>query len=101
MKKFLFALFLVCFFSAPLARAETAVNLNVSDLVPHTEISITPQTGTFAEGATFEVPIFINTKGRSVNAIDLNILFDKDRLSVVKPSGGKSIIGIWVQPPSY
>jgi hypothetical protein len=65
------------------------------------ELFFAPQSGTFQEGSTFEVPVFINTKGNSINAIELSIRFDPRKLAIVDPSGGKSVIGLWVQPPSY
>jgi hypothetical protein len=80
---------------------QRVINLNANDLLPHSEITVTPQSGTFQENSTFDVPIFLNTRGNSVNAIELHLKFDQNKLSVVKPSGGKSIIGIWVDPPSY
>ncbi len=83
-----------------IAQAQSG-NIKASDLVAHSEISVTPKSGIFTEGSTFEVPIYINTKGHSINAIALTIGFDAKKLSIVSPSGGKSIIGLWVQPPSY
>jgi hypothetical protein len=89
-------------FSVPMyAEAQRVVQYNVADLLPRAEINITPRSGTFQEGSTFEVPIFINTKTNNINAVELNIKFDPSRLSVIHPSGGKSIIGLWVEPPSY
>lgn len=90
------------FILVPQAYAQgRVVNYDASDLLPKSEIKITPPTGTFEEGSTFDVPIFINTLKSSVNAIDLRIKFNPDTLSVVRPSGGKSIIGLWVEPPTY
>lgn len=105
-KKFstqLLALFVIAYlFVAPLSYAVgEVVNLDAASLVARSEISITPAQATFTEGSTFEVPILINTKGRSVNTIELNLKFDPQKLSIVKPSTGKSIIGLWIQPPTY
>jgi hypothetical protein len=102
MKTFLSSLCLVLTLVAPsVAAAQKTVNLNASDLVAHTEIFFSPQSGTFLEGSTFDVPIFLDTKGASVNAVELRINFDPNVLSVVRPSGGTSIIGVWIEPPSY
>lgn len=65
------------------------------------QISVTPREGAFEEGSTFDVPIYLNTLKSSVNAVELRIKFSPDTLSVVRPSGGKSIIGLWVEPPAY
>ena len=92
----------VYLFVAPSAYAVgEVINLEASSLVARSEISITPAQATFTEGSIFEVPILINTKGRSINTIELNLKFDPQKLSIVKPSTGKSIIGLWIQPPTY
>ena len=92
----------VALIATPLAtRAQTTVNLNGADLIPKAEISIAPPSGTFTQGSTFEVPIYLNTKGNKISAIELHIGFDSDTLAVVKPSGGSSIIGLWIEAPSY
>ena len=83
------------------ASAATIVNYRASDLAPHVDVTISPPSGTFEQGSTFEVPVLLNTHGASVNAIELHIQFDPKILSVIHPSGGSSIIGIWVEPPSY
>ena len=77
------------------------MNYDASKLLAHVGISFSPKTGSFAEGSTFEVPILLNTKGKSINGIEVRINFDKDRLSIVNQTGGTSIIGVWVEPPSY
>ncbi|MGI9118281.1 MAG: cohesin domain-containing protein [Minisyncoccia bacterium] len=89
----------VCSFTVVFA--EQILNVDASSLVARSEISITPQQASFTEGSVFEVPILINTKGRSINTIELNLKFDPTKLSIVKPSTGKSIIGLWIQPPTY
>jgi hypothetical protein len=60
-----------------------------------------PASETVIAGSTFEVPVYLNTRGKSINAIQLNIKFPADKLSIVQPSGGKSFISIWTQAPSY
>lgn len=102
-KKFLFtlSLMLICTLNIPFAYADKVININASDLVPRAEISVTPAQATIVEDSIFEVPILLNTKGQSMNTIELNLKFDPTKLSIVKPSTGKSIIGIWVQPPKY
>jgi hypothetical protein len=77
------------------------INVDASKLLAHVEISLSPRSGSFEEGSTFQVPIFINTKNRSINGIEVRINFDKDKLLIVNPTGGVSIIGVWVEPPKY
>ena len=78
------------FFVAPTARAASLSSLTVG-----------PTTGVFTVGSTFNVSIFLNTAGESINAVDIHLLFPPDKLQVVSPSAGRSIIEIWTAQPSY
>lgn len=62
---------------------------------------IGPPTGTFTVGSTFTVSVYLNTGGQFVNAIEANLSFSPDKLQVVSPTTGKSIIQLWVDQPSY
>lgn len=64
-------------------------------------LSLNPSSGTFIVNNTFDVSIILNTNGRSVNAVDAIIKFPPDKLQVVSPSLGRSIIGIWATPPTF
>src|SRR5689334_8031 len=64
-------------------------------------LSLSPASGTFVVDSTFEVSVFLNTNGQSVNTIDLNLRFPQDKLQLVSSSTGKSIIGIWTSVPKY
>jgi len=64
-------------------------------------LSLNPPSGTFIVNNTFDVSIILNTNGRSVNAVDALITFPPDKLQVVSPSLGRSIIGIWATPPTF
>lgn len=64
-------------------------------------ISLNPSSGTFIVNNTFDVSIILNTNKRSVNAVDAIITFPPDKLQVVSPSLGKSIVGIWATPPTF
>lgn len=97
-----FLIFFVGLFLIPsFGSAESIINLNGPSLLPRAEIFTTPHTGDFLVDSTFEVPIYINTEGNSINTINIKLNFDSSRLSIIKPSGGKSIFGIWLEPPSY
>jgi hypothetical protein len=78
-----------------------SINIDASRLVTHAEVYFSPRSGSFVEGSTFEVPIILNTKGNSINGIEVRINFDKNKLSIIKPSSGTSIISVWVEPPKY
>ena len=81
--------------------AQTPINLDGPSLLPKAELFTTPHTGDFLVDSTFEVPIYVNTGGFSINTISVKLKFNPDRLSIIKPSGGRSIFGIWLEPPSY
>jgi hypothetical protein len=75
--------------TAPPARAESA------------SLFLTPNTGSFVVDSTFEVSVYLDTQGESINTIELNIKFPPDKLQLVSSSTGKSIIGIWTSQPKY
>jgi hypothetical protein len=77
------------------------INLDGPSLLPRAEIFTTPHTGDFLVDSTFEIPIYINTEGYNINTVNIKLKFDPSHLSIIKPSGGKSIFGIWLEPPSY
>src|SRR3989344_2580338 len=89
--------------SQPLAliHAEQMTRVSAQEALPHVDVSFAPRSGTFTVGSTFQIPILINTRGASINGIDLTISFDSDKLGIVQPSNGESIIGVWVEPPVY
>lgn len=99
-KKIIFS-FVFIFTLFGCAYAQNIQNYNVRELLPKSEIFITPRNGSFLVGSTFESQIYIDTKGNDVNAINLSINYDQTKLSLINPSGGKSIFGIWVEPPYY
>ncbi len=64
-------------------------------------LTVGPASGTFSVGSIFTVSIYLNTGGNSVNAVEANLSFPPDKLQVVTPSAGKSLIQIWVSQPAY
>ncbi len=74
---------------------------NITPVSQKATISVSPHTSSFLENSTFEVPIFINSHGDSINAIELHVNFDAKKLNIIKPSSGKSVITLWAEPPSY
>ena len=60
-----------------------------------------PTTGTFTVGSTFEVSLFLDTRGQSINAFSAELQFPPDKLQLVSPTAGKSIIGVWTAPPQF
>jgi hypothetical protein len=43
----------------------------------------------------------LDTNGTSINGIEVRLNFDSDRLAIVQASTGQSIVGVWVEPPTY
>lgn len=62
---------------------------------------LSPSVGTFQVDNTFQVSLLIDTQGQSVNTLDLYLRFPADKLQLVSPSTGKSIIGVWTAQPKY
>lgn len=62
---------------------------------------LSPASGSFFVGSTFDVSVFVNTGGEDVNAVEINIKFDPTKLQVASPTAGKSFIEVWVSQPAY
>ena len=62
---------------------------------------LSPNSGTFFIGSTFDVSVFVNTGGEDVNAVEANLKFDPRKIQVASPTAGKSFIGIWVAQPTF
>jgi hypothetical protein len=62
---------------------------------------LSPPSGAYAVGDTFSVSVYLNTNGRYVNAIEADLRFPPDKLQIVSPSIGKSVIDVWVGQPAY
>lgn len=94
-------IFLLSFFLVNFVAQAQNVNIDASLLLTHVGVGLSPRSGSFTEGATFQVPILIDTKGASINGIEVHINYDKNKLSIVNPTGGTSIIGLWIDPPKF
>lgn len=62
---------------------------------------IRPTEGGFVAGGTFEVGIYLNTGGNNVNAVRVDLEFPPDKLQVVSPNIGKSVVQFWVIQPTF
>jgi hypothetical protein len=87
MKRYIFIVILSLFF--------------VPKLILASSISLSPTSGTFTVGSTFNVSVLLDTKGKAVNALQIFVTFPPDKLQIVSPSTGKSIVGIWASPPKF
>jgi len=57
---------------------------------------LAPSTGTYTVGTTFLVQVKVNSGGVAINAADGTLVFDPDKLEVVKLSKEDSIFTLWV-----
>ncbi len=64
-------------------------------------LTLNPNSGSFSVGSTFDLSLFLNTEGESVNAIEVGLSFPADKLQLVSPSTGKSIISVWTAQPTF
>ena len=92
---FILLILLPTFFVLPIYKVEAAPDITAASLF------VGPATGFYTVGSTFTVSLFLNTGGQAVNAIEANLHFPPDKLQVVTPSTGKSLIQVWVDQPSY
>ncbi len=75
-------------------------NFLVYNFASAATLSTGPSAGTFTVGSTFDVSIYLNTEGKIINAVEASISFPPDKLQLVSPSAGKSVIGVWTVQPS-
>ncbi len=62
---------------------------------------LSPNSGTFYVGSTFDVSVFLNTGNNNVNAIYANLKFDPKKLQIASPTAGRSFISVWIAQPTY
>lgn len=62
---------------------------------------LSPASGTFFVGSTFDVSIFINTGGNNVNAVKVDLKFDPKKLQIASPTAGRSFIAVWISQPTF
>lgn len=65
------------------------------------KLFLSPSSGTFTVGSTFDVNIFINTEGQSVNTVSAVLNFPADKLQLVSPTVGQSVINVWTAQPIF
>ncbi len=70
-------------------------------LIQASSLSISPASGTFSVGSTFDISILLDTKGKAINAFQVFLKFPADKLQVISPSVGQSIAGVWTISPKF
>ncbi len=64
-------------------------------------LSVSPTTGSFPVDETFDVSLFLNTEEESINTIKASLEFPADKLQLVAPATGQSIISLWATYPQF
>lgn len=64
-------------------------------------LSLSPGSGAFEAGSTFEVSVFLNTEGKTINALHIALDFPADKIQLVSSPPGESIVALWVTPPKF
>ena len=62
---------------------------------------LSPSSGTFTVGSTFDVNVFLDTEGKPVNTVSAILLFPPDKLQLVSPTVGQSVINVWTAQPVF
>ena len=79
-----------------------ALGVSVSEVnAQRASLYLAPSTGTYTVGNTFLVQVKVNSGGVAINAADATLVFDPDKLEVVKISKSDSIFSLWVQEPTF
>lgn len=62
---------------------------------------ISPGSGSFSAGQTFTATIQVDPAGDSINAVEANLAFDSNALSVVSVSKAGSVFTLWPVEPTF
>jgi len=62
---------------------------------------LSPSSGTFFVGSTFNISIFVNTEGNTINTVQVDLKFPPHLLQVTSPTAGTSFIEVWAEQPFY
>lgn len=76
-------------------------SLLTASLASAASLALDPSVGTFVVGSTFSIPIVLDSDGEPINAIQVDLKFPPEKLQLVSPSTGQSIITLWTSQPSY
>ncbi len=95
MKKNIITLLIFAFVSAMMSIVPITVKADTATLY------LSPKSGTFFMGSTFNVSIYVNTKGEEINAVDVDLKFPPNIIQVTSPVSGESFVSQWLSPPTY
>src|SRR3990167_2940305 len=71
------------------------------ETVQAARLLLSPPSGTFAVGSIFETAVFLDTEKQAVNMVDATIIFLPDKLQLVSPTTGQSVISVWTAAPIF
>lgn len=97
------AIIIFVFFLVPtfILAEDNPIILDGPTLLPKAQLYIVPSNQDIIVGSNFEVPIYINTQGKSINTIKVDLNFNPSDVSIVGSSGVDSILGILFESPTY
>ncbi|OGZ23649.1 MAG: hypothetical protein A3A08_02175 [Candidatus Nealsonbacteria bacterium RIFCSPLOWO2_01_FULL_41_9] len=72
-----------------------------SDATGQAKLFLSPSTGSFIVGSTFDVSVIVDTDEVSINTVKTEIYFPADYLQITAPSSGKSFFSLWLEQPVY
>lgn len=98
--RFLSFSLLVLFFAAFIGSGVT-YSEHTDEHVQTNSLSLHPTGGTYIVGSTFDVSVFLDTGGQYINALEVFLRYPPDKLQLVSPTAGSSIIDIWTTQPRY
>lgn len=75
--------------------------LSVPSIVSAANLSFTPASASFEVGQTFNIRAQVEPDGAQVNAVETEITFDADLLSVVSVSKEGSTFSLWTTEPTF
>ncbi|MDB5266281.1 MAG: hypothetical protein JWN89_96 [Parcubacteria group bacterium] len=64
-------------------------------------LSILPATGSYGSGDVFQASVYVSSPLEAINAVQGTISFPETNLEVVSLSKMGSIVGLWVQEPTF
>lgn len=77
------------------------VFFSVSSEAQAASLSVSPSAGVYDLGSIFSIKVLVSSQDTTMNAASGVISFSKDKLEVTSVSKSGSIIGLWVQDPSF
>ncbi|MES2214297.1 MAG: cohesin domain-containing protein [Patescibacteria group bacterium] len=64
-------------------------------------LSIVPVTGSFSSGQVFQASVYVSSPTEAINAVQGTVSFPAQNLEVLSLSKSGSIVGLWVQEPTF